>query len=64
MGYTSSEVKMRYNDKAYKKVGISLRNDKDADIIAFIDANKEKIGTTQLFREALELYIRENGTTK
>lgn len=60
MGYTSSEVKMRYNDKAYKKVGISLRNDKDADIIAFIDANKEKIGTTQLFREALELYIKES----
>lgn len=61
MAYTSSDVKMRYNNKAYKKIGVTFRKEEDADIIAFIDANKEKLGTTNIFREALELYIKENG---
>lgn len=60
MSYTSSEVKARYNSKAYHPVAVRFRNNEDADIIQFIEENKEKIGTTQLFREALELYIKES----
>ena len=57
MGRTSSEVKMRYNSKAYKKIGVTFRKDTDADIIEFIEANKGKLGTTNIFRDALEMYI-------
>jgi len=58
MGNTSSDVKMRYNSKAYKKVGVTFRKDTDADLIKFVETHKGKIGTTQLFREALEHYIK------
>lgn len=61
MGRTSSEVKQRWMDKAYKKYMVQLRYDTDQDLIDFVEANKEKLGTTNIFREALELYIKENG---
>lgn len=64
MGKTSSEVKARWMEKAYRRYSVSFRYDTDQDIIDFIEANKEKAGTTQIVREALELYIKENGTTK
>ena len=51
---TSSEVKQRWESKAYKKYMIRLRADDDADLIAWIEANKEKHGTTELFRMGLE----------
>lgn len=57
MAYTSSDVKQRYNEKTYKKIGVTLRKNTDADIVEFVEANKTRIGTTQLFREALEYYI-------
>ena len=60
MGRTSSEVKQRWMDKAYKKYMVQLRYDTDQDLIDFVEANKEKLGTTNIFREALELYIKEN----
>lgn len=60
MSYTSSDVKMRYNEKTYRPIEIKLRKEGDADIIDFINANKEKLGTTGIFREALELYIKES----
>lgn len=60
MGRTSSEVKMRYNSKAYKKIGVTFRKDTDADIIEFVEANKGKLGTTNIFRDALEMYIEAN----
>lgn len=58
--HTSTEVKRRYNEKTYKRVTLYLRYDEDADIIDFIEENKEKMGTTNIFREALEMYIRES----
>lgn len=58
MSYTSSDVKMRYNSKAYHKLNVMLRLNEDSDIIDFIEAQKEHTGTTQLFREALGLYIK------
>ena len=35
--HTSSEVKMRYNAKTYRKFLLQLRNDDDADLIEQID---------------------------
>ena len=55
--HTSTEVKNRWKKKAYKIYQISLRYDTDSELIEFIEGNKERIGTTQMFREALEQYI-------
>lgn len=60
MGKTSSEVKARWMEKAYKKYLVNLRYDTDQELIDFVEANKEKVGMTQIFREALEMYIRES----
>lgn len=38
----------------YKRYQVQLRIDEDADLIAFIDKNKAKYGTTELFRAAIE----------
>lgn len=57
MGKTSSEVKARWMEKAYKKYLISLRYDTDQDLIDYVEKNKDKVGTTQIFREALAEYI-------
>ena len=60
MGKTSSEVKQRWMEKAYKKYLVSFRYDTDQEIIDFIEANKEKLGTTNIFRDALEMYVKAN----
>lgn len=57
MGKTSSEVKARWMEKAYKKYLVNLRYDTDQDLIDFVEANKDKMGMTQIFREALAEYI-------
>lgn len=59
--HTSSEVKKRWMDKAYRKYTVSLRYDTDQHIIDFIEANKEKYGTTNIFRDALAMCV-ESGT--
>lgn len=56
--HTSNEVKKRWMDKAYRKYTISLRYDTDQRIIDFVERNKEKYGTTNIFREALDRYIK------
>lgn len=56
---TSTEVKQRWENSAYQKYMIRLRKDDDADLIAFIEENKEAVGTTELFRRALELLMDE-----
>lgn len=56
---TSYEVKHRWNKKTYKAYQVNLRYDTDQRLINFIEANK-KIGTTQIFREALEEYIQNH----
>lgn len=55
---TSSEVKMRYNQKAYEKYTLMFRRDDDADIIAAVDALKSqgmstKQAIAQLIRKSL-----------
>ena len=56
---TSTEVKQRWENSAYQEYMIRLRKEDDADLIAFIDENKDAIGTTELFRRALELLMEE-----
>ena len=59
MGKTSTEVKQRWESKAYNKYTVRLRRDSDAHIIDYLEKNKERIGTTNIFRDALEEYIRK-----
>ena len=54
---TSSEVKRRYNNKTYKRVVIQFRYDSDQDMINFVDTHKEKYGITNIFRDALKMYM-------
>lgn len=54
MGATSSEVKNRWKKANYKLYQVNFRNDTDKDLIDFIEAQKQKSGTTELFREAME----------
>lgn len=45
---------MRWETAAYKKYLVRLRVDDDRDLIDWIESNKEKTGTTELFRAGLE----------
>ena len=60
-GKTSTEVKQRWENKAYKKIMVRFRYDTDRHLLDFLDANKDTIGTSQIFREALEMYINSKG---
>ena len=57
---TSSEVKKRWMDKAYHKYAAYFRYDTDQHLIDFLENNKQ-IGVTQIFREALEMYMAKAG---
>ena len=61
VSYTSSEVKQRWENKAYKKFLVRFREDADKEIIDYIEANKERFGTTEIFRAALEALIKNGG---
>ena len=56
---TSTEAKARWNAANYKRYQIYLRRDEDAELIEFIEENKEDIGTTELFRTGLEKLKKE-----
>ena len=58
VSYTSSEVKQRWENKAYKKFLIRFREDTDKEMIDYIEANKERFGTTEIFRAAMEALIK------
>ena len=59
MGKTSTEVKQRWESKAYRKYLIRLRADTDSALIDYLEKNKERLGTTNIFRDALGEYIRK-----
>ena len=61
VSYTSSEVKQRWENKAYKKFLVRFREDADKEIIDYIEANKERFGTTEIFRAAMEALIKSGG---
>ena len=42
MGKTSSEIKNRWNAKTYKRYTVNLRKDEDADLIKFVEREKQK----------------------
>ena len=42
IGKTSSEIKNRWNAKTYKRYTVSLRKDEDANLIKFVEQEKQK----------------------
>ena len=61
LSYTSTEVKQRWENKAYKKFLVRFREDTDKEIIDYIEANKERFETTEIFRAAMEMLIKNGG---
>ena len=61
VSYTSTEVKTAWKQRNYKRYEINFRLDTDKEIIAYIEANKERFGTTEIFRAAMELLINNGG---
>lgn len=61
VSYTSSEVKQRWKQRNYKRYEINFRLDNDQEIIDYIEANKERFGTTEIFRAAMEALIKNGG---
>ena len=61
LSYTSTEVKQRWIDNNYKRITVNLRYDTDKEIIDYIEANKERFSTTEIFRAAMEMLIANGG---
>ena len=61
VSYTSTEVKTAWKQRNYKRYEVNFRLDTDKEIIAYIEANKERFGTTEIFRAAMELLINNGG---
>ena len=61
VSYTSTEVKQRWKQRNYKRYEINFRLDNDQEIIDYIEANKERFGTTEIFRAAMEALIKNGG---
>lgn len=60
MSKTSTEVKQRWESKAYAKYLVRLRRDTDKSLIEYVEENKDRLGTSGIFRDALEEYIKNN----
>jgi hypothetical protein len=58
---TSYEVRKRWDKENQKIYSVRLRLKDDADLISFIESRKQDGGTSQLFRSALELLIKNEG---
>lgn len=61
VSYTSTEVKTAWKQRNYKRYEINFRLDTDKDIIDYIETNKERFGTTEIFRAAMEELIKNGG---
>ena len=61
VSYTSSEVKTAWKQRNYKRYEVNFRLDTDREIIDYIEAHKERFGTTEIFRAAMEALIRTGG---
>ena len=61
VSYTSTEVKTAWKQRNYKRYEINFRLDTDKEIIAYIEANKERFGTTEIFRAAMDALIANGG---
>ena len=56
---TSNEAKERWNAKTYRRFTVQLRKDRDADAIAFLDANRDKYSATDIFRVGIAVLIKK-----
>lgn len=54
---TSYEAHQRWAAENLKRYAVSLRYDTDQVLIDYIEANKGNGGTSQIFKEALQLLI-------
>lgn len=61
VSYTSTEVKTAWKQRNYKRYEVNFRLDTDKNIIDYIEANKERFGTTEIFRAAMEELIKNGG---
>ena len=61
LSYTSTEVKTAWKQRNYKRYEVNFRLDTDKEIIDYIEANKERFGTTEIFRAAMEALIENGG---
>ena len=61
VSYTSTEVKTAWKQRNYKRYEINFRLDTDKEIIDYIEAHKERFGTTEIFRAAMEALIKSGG---
>ena len=61
VSYTSSEVKNAWKQRNYKQYNVNLKLDTDKEIIDYIEANKERFGTTEIFRAVMEMLIKNGG---
>ena len=61
VSYTSTEVKTAWKQRNYKRYEVNFRLDADKEIIDYIEANKERFGTTEIFRAAMEELIKNGG---
>lgn len=59
--FRSSEVKNAWKQRNYKQYNVNLKLDTDKEIIDYIEANKERFGTTEIFRAAMEMLIKNGG---
>lgn len=59
MGKASTEAKQRWINKTYKRLMVSLRYDEDRELLDFIEKNKAKYGTTEIFRAGIEALMEK-----
>ena len=50
----------RYKDKTYKRILIYLRKEDDKEILEWLEKNRETASATELFRKAMQEYIKKN----
>ena len=55
--HTSYEVRKRWDEANHKIYSIRLRLKDDAELIEYIENNKAKLGTSEIFRQALTKLI-------
>ena len=61
LSQTKQEIRIAWNKAHYKRYVVNLRYDTDQEIINYIEANKERFGTTEIFRAAMEMLINNGG---
>lgn len=60
MEKTSSTAKNRWSEKTYRKVTICLRKMEDANLIQWLEQNKEQYSFTEIFRIGIRQVMSDN----